>query len=63
MEAKQAARVAALAAEDRAVLAGIAAGRANDHIAAELGISTGTVKSASSRAREKLRDLLTELPA
>ena len=34
-----------------------------EETAAELGISTGTVKSASSRAREKLRDLLTELPA
>ena len=30
-----------------------------EETAAELGISTGTVKSASSRAREKLRDLLT----
>ena len=31
--------------------------------ATELGISTGTVKSHSSRARERLREVLSDLPA
>ena len=34
-----------------------------EETAAELGISTGTVKSHSSRARERLREVLTDLPA
>ena len=34
-----------------------------EETAAELGISTGTVKSHSSRARERLRELLTEQTA
>ena len=34
-----------------------------EETAAELGISTGTVKSHSSRARERLRELLADLPA
>jgi RNA polymerase sigma-70 factor (sigma-E family) len=34
-----------------------------EETAAELGISTGTVKSHSSRARERLREALTDLPA
>ena len=54
MEAKQAARVAALAAEDRAVLAGLAAGRANDHIAAELGISPTLVEARRARVQSEL---------
>ena len=34
-----------------------------EETAAELGISTGTVKSHSSRARERLREALSDLPA
>ncbi len=34
-----------------------------EETAAELGISTGTVKSHSSRGRERLREVLTDLPA
>ena len=34
-----------------------------EETASELGISTGTVKSHSSRARERLREVLSDLPA
>ena len=34
-----------------------------EETASELGISTGTVKSHSSRARERLREMLSDLPA